>query len=374
MNAVRHYDCVIIGGGFFGLYLAYFLQERFPKMLVLEKEPDVMQRASYANQARIHSGYHYPRSILTALRSRMSFPKFIAEFQDCVDDSFKKYYAVGKILSKVTARQFALFCDRIGAPCEPAPARIQKLFEKHFVEAIFQTREFAFDAFKLKNFMLNRLREKRIHVQLNSLVTSFSSNVDEGFIVNTITGGRCSKINARRLVNCTYSQINQINRASGLPIIPLKHELTEMALVLVPDEIREVGITVMCGPFFSLMPFPPRPGLHTFSHVRYTPHFEWNDTNKDSFEEAHELFNRAVKKSAWPHMQKDASRYMPILEHCRYVDSLWEVKTVLPLSEVDDSRPILLKANYKRNGYHCVMGGKIDQIYDAIGALGALME
>ena len=26
----------------------------------------------------------------------------------------------------------------------------------------------------------------------------------------------------------------------------------------------------MCGPFFSAMPFPAR-GLHTLSHVRYTP-------------------------------------------------------------------------------------------------------
>ena len=30
----------------------------------------------------------------------------------------------------------------------------------------------------------------------------------------------------------------------------------------------------MCGPFFSLMPFPAA-GLQTLSHVRYTPHFAW---------------------------------------------------------------------------------------------------
>ena len=30
-------------------------------------DADLMQRASYANQARVHNGYHYPRSLLTAL-------------------------------------------------------------------------------------------------------------------------------------------------------------------------------------------------------------------------------------------------------------------------------------------------------------------
>ncbi len=53
-----------------------------------------MSRASYNNQARVHNGYHYPRSILTALRSRISFPRFVDEFRDCVDSDFDKYYLI----------------------------------------------------------------------------------------------------------------------------------------------------------------------------------------------------------------------------------------------------------------------------------------
>jgi hypothetical protein len=65
-------------------------------------------------------------------------------------------------------------------------------------------------------------------------------------------------------------------------------------------------------------------------------------------------------------MLLDARRYMPILEQCKYVKSLWEVKTVLPQSETDDSRPILFKPNYGLPGLHSVMGGKIDNVYDVI--------
>ncbi|MGN0848363.1 MAG: amino acid oxidase, partial [Victivallaceae bacterium] len=54
---------------------------------------------------------------------------------------------------------------------------------------------------------------------------------------------------------------------------------------------------------------------------------------------------------------------------CQYKDSLWEVKTILPSSEIDDSRPILFKPNYHYKNYHCIMGGKIDNVYDVIAAI-----
>ena len=70
--------------------------------------------------------------------------------------------------------------------------------------------------------------------------------------------------------------------------------------------------------------------------------------------------------SNYQYMVKDAARYLPCLQDARYVDSLWEVKTVLPLSEKDDSRPILFKAHWGLPNLICIMGGKIDNIYDAI--------
>ena len=73
-------------------------------------------------------------------------------------------------------------------------------------------------------------------------------------------------------------------------------------------------------------------------------------------------------------MKTDAARYLPILSECQYERSLWEVKTVLPRSETDDSRPILCKFNYGIKGLHCVMGGKIDNVYDAVSAIESQLE
>jgi hypothetical protein len=68
-------------------------------------------------------------------------------------------------------------------------------------------------------------------------------------------------------------------------------------------------------------------------------------------------------------MLKDAQRYVPALCKSRYLDSIWEVKTILPQSESDDSRPILMKKDHGIQGFTCIMGGKIDNIYDVIEEL-----
>ena len=44
-------------------------------------------------------------------------------------------------------------------------------------------------------------------------------------------------------------------------------------------------------------------------------------------------------------MVKDSSRYIPCLKGAIKLESMWEIKTVLPLSEVNDSRPILFLKN-----------------------------
>jgi hypothetical protein len=63
-------------------------------------------------------------------------------------------------------------------------------------------------------------------------------------------------------------------------------------------------------------------------------------------------------------MIRDATRYVPILQECQYRDSLWDVKTTLPQSEADDSRPILFKKHSDCQNLFSILGSKIDNIYD----------
>ncbi|MDG3438848.1 NAD(P)/FAD-dependent oxidoreductase [Nitrospirillum amazonense] len=362
------YDIIIVGGGFFGMYISEYFAKKKRRVLLVEREQDCMRRASYHNQARVHNGYHYPRSVLTALRSRISFPRFIQEYSDCVVSDFQKFYLIGSPLGKVSAYQFQKFCERIGAPCEVAPTWLRRLTNPHFVEACFSTVEYAFDATALRDTMLQRLNAVSVEIRLGTTVEGVRQKAGALAVSIRNTDSSAEELTAAHVFNCTYSNINFLLANSGAPPIPLKHEMTEMCIVEVPDEIRQSGITVMCGPFFSVMPFPAL-GLHSVSHVRYTPHYEWLDEGGDADGAQGRLFDARPGASAWEAMRKDAARYIPVLSECRYSQSLWEVKTVLPRSETDDSRPILFRPNHGLPGLHSVLGGKIDNVYDVVKAI-----
>jgi glycine/D-amino acid oxidase-like deaminating enzyme len=359
------YDTVIIGGGFYGLRIAQFLIEELgeKKVLVLEKEDNVMSRASYNNQARVHNGYHYPRSVLTALRSRVNLPVFSAEYEEAVVTDFVKYYAIARNFSKVSARQFQRFYERINAEIKPAPEAME-YFDKRLIEEAFLVREYAFNSATLKKLLLNRLAALKVDIRTGERVDHITQK-DSGIEIITDKGS----YTAGHVLNTTYSSINLVNKASGLPTLPLKHELTEMCLVRMPAELDGKAFTIMCGPFFSLMPFPDKQ-VYTMSHVRYTPHREWHDSDEE-VQDLHKFLQDNTPTTRFNIMLADIKRYMPAAAKIESTgESLWEIKTVLPQSEGDDSRPILYRDHYGGlAGYVCIMGGKIDNIYDVFREL-----
>ncbi len=153
------YDFIVIGGGFFGLRIALYVREELglERVAVFERESEAMNRASYVNQARVHNGYHYPRSILTAYRSRVSSRTWTEEYRDAIDDDFTHYYAVARRMSKVTARQFEVFADRIGAALAPvADPDVAGAFSP-LIERAWEAEEWAFDSRRLRDLVLGRI-------------------------------------------------------------------------------------------------------------------------------------------------------------------------------------------------------------------------
>jgi hypothetical protein len=122
----------------------------------------------------------------------------------------------------------------------------------------------------------------------------------------------------------------------------------------------------MDGPFFSRLPFPAR-GLHTLSHVRYTPHLQWQDERGI---DPYGRLDEYEKSTRVDRMIRDVSRYLPAISDAKYVESLFEVKTVLARNEGDDGRPILFERHPSLPGCYSVLGGKIDNIYDVLEKLG----
>ena len=341
----------IVGGGFYGTCLALFLQAGEFDVRVFEKEKAILQRASSINQARIHMGYHYPRNLLTAYRSFINFPRFIYDFREAVVDDFTMLYAIAKTGSKVSAAQFHTIFKRMNAEIEPTGLNNRSFFSKDLIEEVFEVKEFAFDSNALQLILEEKLKNRGISTILGTEIASIESRDGCGFRLRGTEGEEIYQ--ADLVFNCTYSNINILRQQSALSLLPVKHELTEMALVEVPDIMKRIGVTVMDGPYFSVMPYPVRQ-LHSFSHVRYTPHRRWIDT--DHLIDGDQLLDEAKMRSNFVYMLKDASRYMPILSEVIKRDSLFEIKTVLLQNEGDDGRPILFHEEPSMPGCYTIMG------------------
>ncbi len=73
------------------------------------------------------------------------------------------------------------------------------------------------------------------------------------------------------MLNSTYAGINQILEMAGFEKFKTKYELCEIILCRANNKLRNIGFTVMDGPFFSIMPFG-KTGLHSLTSVTFTPH------------------------------------------------------------------------------------------------------
>lgn len=364
---IKPADAVVVGGGFYGVCIACYLVEvrGLKSVVLLEREEKILQRASYTNQARVHNGYHYPRSFTTAYRSRINLPRFVEDWPQAVVADFTKLYAIAKKNSKVTAKQFERFCSEIGAELAPAKDH-EALFNKNLIERVYRVKEFAFNTDRLAQWGLSQIESLGIQLHLNCQVDTIHYNQEGGgYLIGALEGEDPVRFAAPLIFNCTYSGLNTVGGVFTGAATGLKHEVTEMALVEMPPELADIGVTVMDGPFFSFMPFPARQ-LHTLSHVRYTPHFSWVDDKQTN---PYHCLDGYEKGTRVDRMIRDVARYVPDIKNAIYRDSLFEVKTVLVKNEGDDGRPILFEKHRELDGVYSVLGGKIDNIYDILEQL-----
>ena len=387
---------VVIGGGFFGCATAMHLAQKGWHVDLLEQGSALMQRASRVNQARLHNGYHYPRSFQTAIRSRANLPQFCELYPDAVFSEFRPLYAIARHDSKVSARGFAHFCKASGIPLQRAAVDDRRLFDHRLIEEVFEAVEPAFDTRALLAHALRTMPALGIqtHLQAEVIAVTRAATAAQGLRVQTQAGGDFA---APWVFNCTYAALNHVSGRNGPPPMSLQHKISEVLLVKPPTELAGRGITLMDGDFFSVMPFPSR-GLHTLTHVRHTHHLSWVENSHSAqpvnplrvlekylqghpqkhpqghpreHPQAHPQI--AAGRSRGPWMVRDAQRFVPCMQDIEVVESLFEVKTLMTKTAVDDARPILFHRDAAMPGLVSIMGGKIDNIFDVLTYIDQLL-
>jgi glycine/D-amino acid oxidase-like deaminating enzyme len=352
-------DAVVVGGGFYGCCLAIHLRRRLSKVILFERESSLMMRASRVNQARLHNGYHYPRSFLTAARSHANLAIFSQHFPEGVEAGFRHFYAIARNDSKVGRRHFERLIRTIGMPIRLAPEGVMRLFNQRLIEAVYEVEEPAFNIDALRAVIARQLSDANVDVRMGLDVLRVVADQSQDPVVESGSG---ATVTSGWVFNCTYAGLNRVVAPDAANRLALAHQLTEVALIEPPDALREVAITVMDGPFFSVMPFPSAQ-LHSLTHVRYTPHLKWAEQERPEYDPA-KMVTQSDEPSHFPWMVRDAIRYVPAMTAARHVRSLYEIKTLVTGSQVDDSRPILFHRDSRNPRVISVLGSKIDNIFD----------
>jgi glycine/D-amino acid oxidase-like deaminating enzyme len=370
----RVVDRIVVGAGIFGLYSAAILVRRGLRVAVIDVEPGPMLRASLVNQARIHNGYHYPRSLFTARRSAHYYDRFATDFPEAVNGHFAKIYAIAAAGSFTDAEGFAKFCAEVGIRAEEVDA--DRWFRPGAVEAAFETDEYSFDAAVVRRSLLERIRAHG-GVDWHLGRSPLAVEQDAGNWVVHLDDG--AVIEAPAAINATYAGTNHVLELFGIEVFPIKYELCEVLLVAPPPALAGVGITVMDGPFFSVMPFG-HTGTHTLTAVDHTPRatsraelptFPCQQHNPACTPEV--LDNCALcpvrPGSAWVEMRQLAASYLTEGDRIRFADSLMAVKAILQATEVDDGRPTLIVEHRSSPSLTSILSGKVNTLYDLEGVL-----
>ncbi len=370
------YDKIIIGAGLYGLYSALYCGKKGEKVIVLEKDDAAFKRATYINQARVHMGYHYPRSYSTAIKSANYFERFNKDYGFSILRDFDQIYATSSKFSWTNASQFKKFCENANIMCEEVPPT--KYFKDGMCDGCFLTKEYTYDAQILKDYFLKEIAKyKNVTIEYNVDIDKIEQN-DKLYEITTAKG---KKYSSGFVLNSTYASVNQILKLLGKDYEPfkIKYELCEIILCTVSEKFKNVGITVMDGPFFSIMPFG-KTGYHSLTSVTFTPHITSYDSLptfpcqkkveklKPGYCSPCKLGNcndcPAKPESAWPYMSNLAKKYLKEEFGFEYVGSLFSMKPILMASEIDDSRPTVIKTFSTNPTFISVLSGKINTVYD----------
>lgn len=362
-------DNIIVGAGIYGLYSALYLARKNSsrKIVILEKDGESFARATHINQARVHMGYHYPRSISTAAKSAHYFHRFLKDYDFSILTKFDQVYATSSMFSWTNAEQFKKFCKDANIKCEEINAG--KYF-KCGVDGAFLTEEYTYDAFILRDYFLNELAKfENVEIVYNTQISSIEI-IKDYFEIKT----QDCIYQTDFLLNATYASTNQISKMLGFEPFKIKYELCEIILCNVADKLKDVGLTVMDGPFFSIMPFG-KTGYHSLTSVTFTPHitsyddlptFDCQKKSEKCSAQCLDNCNFCEYKpaSAWEYMSHLARKYMNEDLSFEYKESLFSMKPILKASEIDDSRPTVIRTFSNNPKYISVLSGKINTVYD----------
>jgi hypothetical protein len=350
-----------------------YLAKKGYKIGLIEKENALFKKASIVNQARLHSGYHYPRSVATAIMSDDNKARFTREHEPFINFKFEKYYAIDKFGSFTDAAQFERFCQFVKIKCDAVTQH--PLFNFNRLEALYLTTEYTFDPILIAEYYKEKLKDnKNIELLMSTRILSVEQlNSRWQLEVQNVDSQGFERVEAAGVINATYSGSNAINQLFGVREINLMHEISEMSFVTSP-QLKNMGLTVMDGQFGSIMPYG-KSDLLSLSSVAYTHHkvsynnlptFDCQTKNPDCEPNFTSICNFCSEKptSNYRKMMAQIGHYFSDAVQLHYFTSMFTIKSKLKANYIDDGRPTEISQLHSRPDFYCIFAGKINSIYE----------
>lgn len=342
----------IIGCGVFGASVALKLKELGYDVSVFEKKSTILNGASLNNQNRLHLGFHYPRDDETAQQCIAGFQRFIDAYPDAITDPFPNAYFIAQNGSLTSPDDYISFCERnrLG---------YQKIDKNNFeidlcdVALGILCEERVYDSRRLAKVISKKLTDQQISINLNATVTSVSYEGDAHHLhVNNLFTGVFDAV-----VNCSYADINRITNQLGHETQNHQYEYTVVPIV--DTKLPRVGVTIMDGPFMTLLPYGASPHSLLY-HVENTVIARETGVvlDPDWLDETKNPFSRIDQKDFFNSMLEKCKQYIPSVAGAQLVGFLHGPRMVLAKKDDTDARPSMI--NSYGNNYHTVFSGKID--------------
>jgi len=244
------------------------------------------------------------------------------------------------------------------------------------IDGVFETVEYAYDARNIRDFLVKGIEayQGKVKFYFNTSIKNVETLSDKYELTLADEKRDEKRIVSPAVLNATYGSVNQVNEQFGFGHFKIKYEICEIILVNTSDNIANIGLTVMDGPFFSLMPFG-KTGFHSLTSVTFTPHktcfeplprFKCQDVNPICTPRNLENCNTcsARPNTAWVYMSQLAKKYLDHKIRFNYHSSLFSMKPILSSSELDDARPTLVRVLSTKPQFIAVLSGKINTVFD----------
>jgi hypothetical protein len=364
----------IIGGGIFGSLASIKIASKFPSVAVhlYESSPDLLKLASRVNQARLHTGMHYPRDFNTAASAYADYEKFYSEFGDALKP-IEQYYGIASKDTLTTPDDFLRLASLIKLPYKEVNPNL--FFKDKKVDLLIQVPESTIETDVLRKIIKQKIYEnKNISVFYSSEILQIRNEREITF--------NDEIHNYDNIISTTYASSIKFGEMLNIKLPKFHYQLCEV-LFGESKKLNNIGITLMDGKFWSTMPFGFS-NLHTLTSVLYTPVLENSGGGLLVCQNKHSKCGKGVTedcndcifrpKSINELIINDYSKYIKEKYFFKYKYSEFVLKTVLSSTKgTTEGRPSQIFSNDSNNN-HIIFSGKIGSVVTTIEDLLARIE